>query len=529
MKRASVWGLLTGFMLIYSAGCKDKSPSLNPPQAGTPSQVGTPSQAEAAPSIHFTSTLSKEERRELYHLPEGGEMLPLDVVRAVESVRTFKPFLEDVQRFRLIPDPEDPDGLPVGMSAQLREGKRAEPKMVFFNCAACHTAELTYRGKVVRVDGAPGQVDIAGFIVELLQSIDSTVVDPQRLATFVKRLRPLPGSAKDAKEELQAVATATKLLQEKLIYLKRLRSLRPTTTAGFGRLDAFVAARNLLFGDKYAIDVNSPVSLPPMFGLSRLGWFHYDNNTNSILQRNIGEDLGVGAVADLHSGESTVEIRNLIRLESLAAKLQTPRWPEEVFGKPDAARVARGAIHYQKECASCHDSSQEGKFPDRVISLEDLGTDPNRLRNFATPVGSEPFSQALGAALEKVEQKAFAREHITAEEAKSLEPPRVVWRTSKGYAARPIDGAWATAPYLHNGSVPTLLDLLRPPAERPKTFLTGSREFDPHKVGFVHDGAAGGTFLLDTALDGNHNTGHLYGTTLPEAQRLDLLEYLKTR
>jgi hypothetical protein len=53
-------------------------------------------------------------------------------VRAVESVRTFKPFLEDVQRFRLIPDPEDPDGLPVGMSAQLREGKRAEPKMVFF-------------------------------------------------------------------------------------------------------------------------------------------------------------------------------------------------------------------------------------------------------------------------------------------------------------------------------------------------------------------------------------------------------------
>ena len=88
-------------------------------------------------------------------------MLPLDVVRAVESVRTFKPFLEDVQRFRLIPDPEDPDGLPVGMSAQLREGKRAEPKMVFFNCAACHTAELTYRGKVVRVDGGPARRAVA--------------------------------------------------------------------------------------------------------------------------------------------------------------------------------------------------------------------------------------------------------------------------------------------------------------------------------------------------------------------------------
>lgn len=128
-----------------------------------------------------------------------------------------------------------------------------------------------------------------------------------------------------------------------------------------------------------------------------------------------------------------------------------------------------------------------------------------------------------------VEKAAFVREQVTAEEALRLEPSSVVWRTTAGYAARPIGGVWATAPYLHNGSVPTLSDLLRPPAERPKSFLTGGHEFDPNKVGFAADGAAGATFLLDTTIDGNHNSGHSYGTTLTEEQRQDLLEYLKSR
>lgn len=509
--------------LSVISGCSQKATPKPPEIPSAP----TSSTVIAVPS--YTAQLTAAERRDFYHLPEGGELLPLDIMRAVDSVRTFKPFMEDLERFRLIPDPEDPDGLPVGMSAAMVNGKRTEPRAVFFNCAACHSAQITYRGKSLRVDGAPAHLDMAGFVMELLQSLDSTLANSERAAQFLKRLALKPVELGDPKQQLDSFAAGLRLVQSKITYVHRLRGLRPTTLSGFGRLDAFVAARNLLFGPKYTIDVNSPVSLPPIFGLSRLRYYHYDNNTNSILQRNIGEDLGVGAVAELESGAATVEIRNLIRLEEIVAKLPVPKWPQEIFGGLDAARKDRGAAIYGKICASCHEVGTDGKFPDLVIDLAKIGTDPSRSLNFGKPIDAQPFSTALGAVLDKVERKAFSRENVTPAEAARLEPPQIVWRTTAGYSARPIDGAWATAPYLHNGSVPTLYDLLLPPDLRPKTFLTGSREFDVRKVGYSTDGAAGATFLFDTTLEGNHNSGHVYGTTLSEEDRLDLLEYLKSR
>lgn len=130
--------------------------------------------------------------------------------------------------------------------------------------------------------------------------------------------------------------------------------------------------------------------------------------------------------------------------------------------------------------------------------------------------------------LEKLEKTAIAREGVKPEEAATMEPPNVVWRGTGKYASRPLGGVWATAPYLHNGSVPTLDDLLLPPEKRPKTFLTGSREYDPKKVGYETDGSKGAAFLLDTSQNANKNTGHTYGTALSEEHRLDLLEHLKT-
>lgn len=95
------------------------------------------------------------------------------------------------------------------------------------------------------------------------------------------------------------------------------------------------------------------------------------------------------------------------------------------------------------------------------------------------------------------------------------------------YRARPLDGIWATGPFLHNGSVPTLADLLAPPSERPKTFVVGNSTLDPVKVGFVApQGDAG--FVMDTSLAGNLNTGHIYGTNLSDEEKKALLEYLKS-
>jgi hypothetical protein len=94
------------------------------------------------------------------------------------------------------------------------------------------------------------------------------------------------------------------------------------------------------------------------------------------------------------------------------------------------------------------------------------------------------------------------------------------------YRARPLNGIWATGPFLHNGSVPTLADLLRPASERPAQFIVSNGAFDPVNVGF--EAAGDGGFLLDTSVPGNAKGGHEYGVDLTEADRRALLEYLKS-
>ncbi len=93
------------------------------------------------------------------------------------------------------------------------------------------------------------------------------------------------------------------------------------------------------------------------------------------------------------------------------------------------------------------------------------------------------------------------------------------------YKARPLNGVWATAPYLHNGSVRTLADLLKPVGLRQESFHVGGLEFDPNEVGFKNDPKSP---QFNTQSVGNRNIGHEFGTTLSEEERLDLLEYLKS-
>ena len=100
------------------------------------------------------------------------------------------------------------------------------------------------------------------------------------------------------------------------------------------------------------------------------------------------------------------------------------------------------------------------------------------------------------------------------------------------YKARPLNGIWATAPYLHNGSVPDLWSLLLPPGDRPEAFWVGSRRFDPKKVGFVMNRGKSQFLTKDRRtgkiIEGNSNYGHPWGTTLSEEDRWALIEYMKT-
>jgi hypothetical protein len=103
------------------------------------------------------------------------------------------------------------------------------------------------------------------------------------------------------------------------------------------------------------------------------------------------------------------------------------------------------------------------------------------------------------------------------------------------YAGLPLTGVWATAPDLHNDSVPTLRDLLRPADERPVVFMVGHRDFDPVNVGYAQPGGPDQIpeeFLVDTRQPGNSNAGHdgsRFGTQgLSDDDIAALLEYLKS-
>ena len=99
----------------------------------------------------------------------------------------------------------------------------------------------------------------------------------------------------------------------------------------------------------------------------------------------------------------------------------------------------------------------------------------------------------------------------------------------RSYKGRSLNGIWATAPYLHNGSVPNLWELMKPPAQRVQQFRVGSRQFDPVNVGFdIGSDTFTGASLLDTRLPGNSNAGHAFGTTLSDDEKWALIEYMKS-
>lgn len=564
--------LALAVFLLSIAACS-KKPA--PPQSN-PTEV---------PIAYSPNGWTGPERAEYYHLAEGSELVPYAVLAHLVSVKTGKPFLQQMERFGFVPDPPgaaNPHGLPVGITvASSRNTASAGLQMAGFNCAACHVGEITYRGKHLRIDGAPSLINLQAYQIEFKDSLDATLKDPKKLLALVLAMER-EGNAPDTPSDANAASYASDpslggaaevpeaptadpafhanpsktadaaqprasagnlnfadrlkrdvaILKARLAYLKNGRLLIDGTEPGPGRVDAFGAARNLLF-PKYALKMQSPVSFPfiwsvpdntrPHLAPAQMGWIHYDGNTNSILERNIGQALGMGAVFDPNTYESTLRLENLHRLEVLTHQLQPPAWPADVLGPINEAKAKAGEQIFQEKCQGCHQ--------DRLYKLVELATDPNRANSFGQPVAGQPFPKAVAPILSALKKRAFQDDGISPAEQAAMDASPVVWRAPGEYLARPLKGIWATAPYLHNGSVPTLYHMLHP-EERPAKFAVGIREYDPEKVGYQSAITAGGTaWVYDTTQPGNSNIGHAgdrFGTTLPEERKAALLEYLKT-
>ena len=294
--------------------------------------------------------------------------------------------------------------------------------------------------------------------------------------------------------------------------------------------------------------------------------------------------------------KSSIDLTNLERIENHLASLESPLWPENILGKIDHGKAQKGRKIYGQYCQSCHELIDRDDA-DRIViskfsSVENIGTDPamavhsvtykGKSGNFkhtyqSTDVGDvileeeAPVAQILTSVTKGVvttpdADKWFVRRWAdwgytvgaslfgnpikkSSVKAGNYNPDTTAnpYNSLVSYKARSLNGIWATAPYLHNGSVPTIYELLLPRKKsgdpedgeyRPESFEVGSREFDPQRIGFVSQGFGGSPFT--THREGDFNSGHEYaagntaqmdGTVLPglsKDQRWQLVEFLKT-
>lgn len=201
-------------------------------------------------------------------------------------------------------------------------------------------------------------------------------------------------------------------------------------------------------------------------------------------------------------------------VQAYLLSLDAPKYPLAI----DESLAARGQAVFAENCAKCHGRYGDAPtYPNKVIPLADIGTDPKRFENITAA-----FGRAYNASW-------FARE-----------PGIKPLRDTNGYQAPPLDGVWATAPYFHNGSVPTLHGVLNS-AARPKVFTrsfrTAEADYDPAKVGWKVTEVPPPPAKLpgierrkvyDTTQPGRSNAGHTYGDDLTAEERRAVVEYLKT-
>ncbi len=382
---------------------------------------------------------------------------------------------------------EDGSELPVGFA--LRDiGFPA----VEANCALCHTG--SYResptGKPRLIYGGPAhEMDLQGFQRFLAACAIDPRFTPDNVLSEIKKTEKLSLIDSLIYRYLIIPATIQGMAHQKEEY--SWENSRPAQ--GRGRVDTFNPTKFIVYHlpDDKSIGTTD---LPQVWNQEPRQhlWLHWDGNNNEIEQRNYAAAMAIGAKPN------TVIPESFKRDTDFLLKLPPPAYPFPI----DKTLAQHGADVFKTTCASCH--VPEGKDFGKV--MPEIGTDRHRV---------DSFTQEL---VDKFHTVKFGNILFTA------------YRKTDGYVATFIDGAWARAPYLHHGAVPTLWDLLQPVANRPAVFYRGYNVYDPKNLGYISAGpdAEKYGFRYDTSIPGNSNSGHEYGTTLSDANKWALIEYLKT-
>lgn len=518
--------------------------------------------------------IGEDERQKYYHLSQGSQIMPYAWFVALEQTNRNEPWTaaDHIGQFRLIPDPNtlhNPDRLPLGFSKDDPDPVTGEVN-VGLTCAGCHTAQMTYKERGILINGAPGMVDFNGFLLHMVLSLEFTARSHEKFDRFSRKVLGADYSSEAAKALKAKVQkyVETQLSNQFYLQLNDLRLGEKATRPGFGRIDALGSGGNRLYGildPKNNRALNSPVKILPLWYAPQYNWVQTNGSIRQPLARNIIEALAVNTSvvfgakspkADWYT--SSARLHNMYEIEGTIDKFKAPVWPEDILPKIDQEAVARGEVHYKKDCASCHDPQKENRPSDevslrnnrtyfvlRLFSADKLGTDPLDAKNFvertldASSIRDDlppeyraraknlPGAVIIGMVLQGIIDKQYG----TMDD-KQRDPligfRQNLLRTCVAYPARPLAGIWAAPPYLHNGSVRNLYQLLLPEDQREKSFCTGQVEFDPVNVGYINmEPCNHPWFKFKTELAGNSNAGHNYGTSLTHNERMDLIEYLK--
>ncbi len=421
--------------------------------------------------------------------------------------------------------------LPIGISKRRNLGI----DRVFLNCAACHTSTVrdTPQSTPKTVVGMPAhRLDMLGFQTFLFNCAIAPQFSAEYLVPEIKRLMEMRAQKLSLIDRYAVYPVAIAIMRERLISLRaRFAWAEQPPHWGPGRVDTFNPGKagyfNFPFDKLTEQEIQAPVDFPAVWNQrQKTGMnLHWDGNNGGVVERNKNAAFATGATPP------TIDLASVGRTEHYLLDAKPPRYPYPI----DDAKAKQGGRVYAEYCAGCHgvngrefapkeglgkveclapgapEAVLYGSQLGKITPIAEIGTDRRRLDSFTYELAVNMGTPYAGTAYR------FCH-----------------YRKTFGYANMPLDGLWLRAPYLHNGSVPTLRALLEPSAKRPPEFFRGYDVFDAQNVGFVSDVSMEGGrkyFRYDTRIPGNGNQGHegrAYGTELTVDEKTTLVEHLKT-
>lgn len=464
---------------------------------------------------------------------------------------------------------------------------------VGLTCAGCHTGRFTYKDTAVVIDGGPALTTLYTMKQGMGVALLLTRFIPTRFNRFAEKILGPDATLADRETLKDQLSAVLKQYGEVQALEKRVAS--QSVLEGYGRLDALNRIGNQVFAidlkkpENYA-GSSAPVHYPRIWNTPWFDWVQYNGSIMQPMVRNAGESLGVSAELNLTEPskglwKSSVNVEVLYEMEQMIkgetppnakdgfAGLKSPKWPADILPPIDQKLAEKGGELYKTHCQECHrppvnsaafydfnnkdwwtrNENGEAILKVENVPISHIGTDPAQAadmlnRTVALPphlgIDQSSFAFALGEVVAKTVNYVFDQKKppVSPADRKRIDGymPNEL-RGELAYKVRPLNGVWATPPYLHNGSVPTVEALLGPPEDRPKKFTLGNREYDPVNLGYKYDPIPNG-FEFDTSIRGNWNTGHEFrkeysktkeikgviGPALSRDDRKAIIEYLKT-